>query len=144
MSAIHRGREYYQSAIFKKTLFEQLLGLNRQVPGFSNPNATLAIATTRGMQEVGTILAGRPPRTFWARLRRSRIVTYVIWLLILLALIDLIGLGYCVSRVVQLVMAPAAASADADQSIAAHVSNVISVTSPASVQSDPARAARQH
>ena len=100
--ATHKGREYYQATVLKKTIYEQLLGLNNLVPGMGHPNATLAVGTTGGQQEVVRILAGQVSTTFLKRLIRNRIVSYFIWLLILLAFVDSAGIVYAVWRVSEL------------------------------------------
>ena len=103
----HKGREYYQETVLKKTIYEEILGLNNPVPGITHPRATLAIGTTSGHQDVAKILSGQTPQTFFQRLIRNRIISYFIWLLIFLALIDIAGVGYTVWRVSELSRAPA-------------------------------------
>ena len=51
---IRKGNEYYHRAIFKKTLLEELLGLNSIVKDY--PTATLAIGTTAGQADLNAIL----------------------------------------------------------------------------------------
>lgn len=102
IAAIHRGRTYYEATVFKKTLFEELLGLNTPVPRFKNTRATLAVATTEGMQGVAEIIAGKPRKAFFERLFRNRVVSYFTWLLMLLVLIDGAAVLYAASRVVKL------------------------------------------
>lgn len=97
--AIHKGRDYYQATIFKKTLYEEVLGLNEVVSGQTNPEATLAIATTQGMQEAAAILKGRPPKALLKRLFRHRVVSYFMWFLMILAVIDAVGAVYAFSQV---------------------------------------------
>lgn len=100
---IHRARDYYRQTILKKTVYEYLLGLNLPLPDFNNPNATLAIGTTQGMQEAERILNGRPPVSFLRGLVRYRVQTFFIWLLLLLAMIDVGGAAYSTWRVSMLV-----------------------------------------
>jgi hypothetical protein len=52
--SIRKGNEYYHRAIYKKTLLEELLGLNATVKDY--PKATLAIGTTAGQADINTIL----------------------------------------------------------------------------------------
>jgi hypothetical protein len=42
----YRSREYYHATIFKKTIYEQLLGLNNPVSSINNPRATLDSSTS--------------------------------------------------------------------------------------------------
>jgi hypothetical protein len=98
ITAIHRGRDYYQATIFKKAVFEQSLGLNQVAPGLTNPKATFAIATTAGMSEVAAILAGKPRTPFWKRFVRNRVISYFMWFLMLLAVINIAGVTYVWSR----------------------------------------------
>lgn len=98
----HRSQEYYQQTVLKKTIYEYLLGLHNPVSGIAHPNATLAIATTGGQQDVQKILTGKPPSKLFKRLFRKRIVSYFMWLLIFLALIDIAGIGYVVWQAARL------------------------------------------
>lgn len=102
ISAIHRGRDYYQATIFKKTVIEHALGLHQVVAGLNNPKATLAIATTSGMQDIDKILNGRPPTAFWKRIIRNRIISYFMWFLMLLAVTNIAGMVYVATRIPEL------------------------------------------
>ena len=51
---IRKGNEYYHRAIYKKTLLEELLGLNVIVKDY--PTATLAIGTTAGQADINAII----------------------------------------------------------------------------------------
>lgn len=105
ISAIHRGRDYYQATIFKKTVLEHALDLRQGVAGLSSPKATLAIATTSGMQDVQKILDGRPPTPFWKRVFRNRVISYFMWFLTLLAIINIAGIAYVASRIPEIAAA---------------------------------------
>lgn len=98
LMAIHRGRDYYQATIFKKTVFEHVLGLHAPVPGIANPKATLSIATTDGMGEIAKILAGKPRTAFWTRVLRKRVLSYFMWFLLLLAVINGLGIAYIAAQ----------------------------------------------
>ncbi|MBO9501193.1 hypothetical protein [Brevundimonas sp. A19_0] len=99
ISAIHRGRDYYQATVFKKTVLEHALDLHQGVPGLSNPKATFAIATTSGMQDVQKILGGRPPTPFLKRVFRNRVISYFMWFLTLLSVINIAGMTYVVFQI---------------------------------------------
>lgn len=118
ITAIHKGRDYYQETILKKTVYEELLGLNSVPAPLTNPKATLAIGTTSGMQEVQSILAGRPAKSFLKRLVRNRIVSYFTWFLLLLAIIDVAGVFYSSSRALEMQRTALRQAASADKQAA--------------------------
>jgi hypothetical protein len=96
--AILKGRDYYHETIFKKTVYEHVLGLNKAVAGVPNPEATLGIATTGGMKNSAEILAGRKRKNLVSHFFRARVYTYVMWLLLLLAAVDSAGIAYAAHR----------------------------------------------
>lgn len=119
VTAIHRGRDYYQATIFKKAVFEHVLGLDQIAPGLANPEATFAIATTAGMAEAAEILAGKPRTSFWKRFVRNRIISYFMWFLMLLAVINVAGMAYVSSRVQELKAAERTQSTKSKSQVAA-------------------------
>jgi TM2 domain-containing membrane protein YozV len=67
--AISKSHEYYRKALYKKTLFEDQLGLLTHLPQYPYPGANLSIATTSGMHSTTQMLTDtenwlkRPERT---------------------------------------------------------------------------------
>lgn len=89
IQAIRRGREYYRNTIYKKTVIEDLLGLNKPVP--NHPHATLAVTTTRGQAEIFEML--RDPNAWMERTRTHGTITgMAVSVLGLFAAIDIAGI----------------------------------------------------
>jgi hypothetical protein len=89
IQAIRRGREYYRNTIYKKTVIEDLLGLNNPVP--NHPRATLAVTTTRGQKEVPEML--RDPDAWMRKTRPPGAITgMAVFVLGLFAAIDVAGI----------------------------------------------------
>jgi hypothetical protein len=109
ISAIYRSRDYYHATVLKKTLCEELLGLNIPVQVVEGTSATLAIGTTSGQQDVQAILAGRPRVPFFTQIVKNQIVTHFMWILACLALVDLIAVSYAVFDIAKGLQTAAAA-----------------------------------
>jgi hypothetical protein len=91
--ASRTGHEYYRRTIVKKTLLEDVLGLTAEVPGYPLRH-TLAIGTTHGQGECLRILHDTP--AWIARGPRRKSMTYLYGLLfLLLAMINVAGIGTC-------------------------------------------------
>ncbi len=105
ISAIHRGRDYYQATIYKKSVLEYALGPHQVVAGLNNPNATFAIATTSGMQDIDKILNGCPPDPLLEEDHSEPRLSYFMWFLMLLAVINIAGMAYVGTRIPELATA---------------------------------------
>lgn len=89
--AIRKGHEYYHRSIFKKTLLEDVLGLNTPIKEDPRHTTTLAVGTTRGQSATLQILHD-PDWATTGLLRRGSIVFYIAFVLALLAIGDLAGI----------------------------------------------------
>lgn len=87
----HRtGHKYYRRTIYKKTLFEDILGLARKEEGYAFEGATLAITSTAGHTETTQIL--HHTKDWLERgLRRGSIVSWVFVVLSTFSALELIG-----------------------------------------------------
>jgi hypothetical protein len=87
--AIGKNHEYYRRTVVKKTVIENLLGLNDPIPGMM-PSHSLAVGTTTGQQDHMQILAN-PDDWVGRKLRRSAITYRLRAILVAVAAVDLIG-----------------------------------------------------
>lgn len=87
--AISKNHEYYRRTIVKKTVIENLLGLNDPIPGMT-PSHSLAVGTTTGQNDHIQILTN-PDDWVSRKLRRSAITYWLRAILIAVAVVDLIG-----------------------------------------------------
>jgi hypothetical protein len=87
--AINKNHEYYRRTIVKKTVIENLLGLNDPVPSMTASHS-LAVGTTTGQNDQMQILRN-PEGWVGRKLRRSAITYWLRAILIAVAIVDLIG-----------------------------------------------------
>jgi len=91
--SITKAHEYYRRTVVKKTVIEQLLGLNAQLPDL-HQSLNLAVGTTKGQSEHMKILTD--PEKWVNRTHRSSTITFWLrWILRGMATVD--GIGACVA-----------------------------------------------
>jgi hypothetical protein len=96
--SITRNHEYYRRTVVKKTLIESRLGLTDPIQGM-HPSLNLAIGTTPGQGDHMRIL-NDPERWVTRKLRRSAITCLLRYVLMAVAVVDVIGAAYSVSMMI--------------------------------------------
>ena len=94
VQAIKKGHQYYEHTVFKKTLLEDLLGLNEKLENYPSNLATLSIGTTKGMAETRKILFETEHWLKSREPRRGSIAFYIIFVLWLFSAVNMAGTGY--------------------------------------------------
>jgi len=87
--AIGKNHEYYRRTVVRKTVIENLLGLDDPLPGMT-PSHSLAVGTTAGQHDHMQISAN-PDEWVNRKLRRSAITYWLRAILVAVAAVDLIG-----------------------------------------------------